>query len=275
MFLDRQSVRRRRHLTRRLRQAERALLSVAIVLGGLAALYGLYVVVVLGDAFVVRRIVVDGDLRVLTAEGIAGLSGVREGDPLFWISGGEVHRHISAEPWVKAAAVARRLPDTLWISVEEHRPAAIVAADAGLFFVDAGGHPFKRVDAGDDKGFPVFTGIAVGEKGAGAPEEAGRIREMLSLCDLFRAAAFGASREIAEVHFDRIAGYSLIAGEPPVQILLGHASLAERMGAVDRMAAAIQERLPAGRQAAGGRGRIQYLLANEPGRIVVKYHDSA
>ncbi len=261
VFLKRQSVRRRRDWTRRLRQVERGLLSTAIVMAGLALLYGLYLVVFTGEAFAVKRIVVDGEWKYLTAEGLGGLSGVREGDNLFWISVADVHSRLATEPWVKATAVRRRLPDTLMVYVEEHRPAALLALDSGLCYVDADGATFKWAEGNDDRDFPVLSGLSAADCGPQSEDDSLRLKEMLLLMELFRATGFGKERDVAEVHFDRITGYSLVTKESPSQILFGHSALAERAAALDRMGPAILSR----------EGRIQYMLANEPGRIIVKY----
>ena len=264
VFLKRQTVRRHRDWTRKLRQVERALLAVVLVFAGVGLLYGLYLVVFLGDTFAVRRIIVDGEWRALSAQGLAELSGVKEGDNLFWISVGEVHERLRADPWVKATAVRRRLPDTLWIYVEEHAPAAILASGAGLFYVDSEGTPFKRVEATDGKDYPVFTGVELGEDTALSGEDALRVREMLRLIGLFRASQFGRERDVAEIHYDRMTGYALVTRAQPMQILFGQAALADRMAELDRLRTAIGSR----------EGRIQYMLANEPGRIIVKYQTS-
>ena len=264
VFLKRQSVRRRRDWTRKLRQVERALLSVVLVFAGVGLLYGLYLVVFLGDTFAVRRIIVDGEWRALSAQGLAELSGVKEGDNLFWISVGEVHRRLRSDPWVKATAVRRRLPDTLWIYVEEYVPAAILASGGGLVYVDGAGVPFKRVEASDNKDYPVLTGIEPGEDATLSDGDAARVREMLALLDLFRTTALGKERDVAEIHFDRMTGYALVTRLQPMQILFGQAALADRMAELAKLQTAIGSR----------GGRIQYMLANEPGRIIVKYQTS-
>lgn len=263
VFLERQSVRRKRNITKRLRQFERVLLSVAFVLAGLACLYGLYVALFMGDTFTIKKIVVDGKWRYLSATGLAELSGVKEGDNLFWISTNDVHEKLSLDPWVRSAAVVRRLPDTLWIFVEEHEPFAIASFEDGLFYVSKDGTLFKKLEQGDDKNFPVFTGIAM--KG-GILEEDGAscVNDMISLVSVFRSLAFGRGKEIAEVHFDNVAGFSIITRDEPMQILFGKSNFADHAAKLDEMFFAITER---------GK-RIQYLLANESNRVVVRYQSS-
>lgn len=261
VFLKRQSVRRRRDWTRKLMQVERVLVSVAIVLAGLACLYGFYFVVFTGGTFAVKRIVVEGEWHNLTAEGLAELSGVKEGDNLFWVSVGDVHERLRIDPWVKATAVRRRLPDTLWVYVEEHKPAALLSTGSGLFYVDEDGLPFKAAEGSDDRDFPVLSGVAEEEGGELSAESAARVKQMLELAGFFRKTAFGGGLDVAEVHFDEVLGYSIVTRESPMQIIFGQADLVNRVAALDRMSEPIL-----------GRGaRIQYMLANEPGRIIVRF----
>jgi cell division protein FtsQ len=263
LFLERQSVQRRRRWVKGLRQFERVLIAALGVVVGLFALYGLYRVVFLGSVFQVQKIVVDGNWHYLSADWVARLSGIKRGDNLFWMSVGQVHERLSSEPWIKRTAVRRRLPDTLWIYVEENRPAAIAAAGC-LFYVDAEGTVIKRVEGGEAKDLPVLTGLSLSESGELAEGEGERLRGMLSLLDLASHSSFIEGRGIAEIHIDAVKGYSIITRREPVEILLGTEALAERMAQLDRMSSAI---------AAHG-GRIKYMLANEQGRMVVGYRPS-
>ncbi|HPQ80485.1 MAG TPA: FtsQ-type POTRA domain-containing protein [bacterium] len=261
VFLRRQSVRRRRDWKRKLMQVEHALVSVAIVLAGIACLYGLYLVVFTGDTFAVKRIVIEGEWRNLSAEGLAELSGVKEGDNLFWVSVSRIHDRLSLDPWVKATAVRRRLPDTLWVYVEEHKPVALMSTSSGFRYVDSDGVPFKDAEVSDDRDLPVITGLFETPGGEITDEAVGRAREMIGLMELFCGTGFGRAQDVAEIHYDEVEGYSIITRERPMQILFGQADLAERVASLERMREAIE-----------GRGmRIQYMLANEPGRVTVRY----
>jgi len=260
VFLKRQTVRRRRRWGERLRQIERALLSVLIVVIGLAALYGLYRVVFLGSAFELERIVVEGDWKYLSPDEVASLSGVRKGDNLFWMSVDDVYGKLDGNPWVKEAAVRRRLPDTLQIYVEEYRPVAIVLS-RGFHYVDGESNIVKQLAPYDDRDMPIITGIEFGE-GLGPDDESlARLGRALNIIDVLSSSRFGREYGVAEVHFDEVDGYSFMTRREPMQALLGHSNFAERVSKIDRMRRAIAAR----------QGRIQYMLADEDGRIIVKY----
>lgn len=264
VFLERQEVRRKRDIGKKLKQLERILVSFGIVLMGLVAIYGLYQLVFMGSTFAVAKIVVEGKWRHLTAEGLAELSGVKEGDNLFWIGTGDVKERIKQEPWVEAIAVQRRLPNTLWIYVEEHRPLALVSGDEGLFCLDEHGSVFKALEGKDGKDLPVITGLKISGSGEIADADKPRLGEMIKLMGLFLDSEFGVLRDISEMHFDNAAGYSLITKKEPMQILFGHKDFKERIENLSSMAHAITSRA----------WRIQYMLANEPKRIIVKHVNS-
>lgn len=264
VFLDRQEVRRKRDFGKKLKQLERLLVSFGIVLMGLAAVYGLYQLVFMGQTFAVAKIVVEGKWRHLTAQGLAELSGVKEGDNLFWIKIDDVKDRIKQEPWVESVAVQRRPPNTLWMYVEEHRPVAIFAGDGGLHCVDDREAVFKAVEAGDAKDLPVITGLKMQEDGGIAEDDRLRLGQMLGLMDFFVKSEFGAERGISEIHYDGAAGYSLITKKEPMQILFGFENFKERIENLSRMTRAISSRP----------GRIQYMLANEPKRVIVRYANS-
>lgn len=264
VFLKRQQVRRKRDLGKKLKQLERALISIAIVFAGFMCLYGIYQMIFMGSTFSVERIVVDGKLTNLTARGIAELSGVKDGDNLFWVDIGDVKARLKQEPWIESLAVQRRLPGTLWIYVEEHTPAAIAVGGNDLYYLNDKGGAFKTVEAHEEKDLPVFTGLKISDDGLLPSEDALRAQAMLGLMGLFLASDFGGARDISEIHYDNAEGYSIITKKEPVQILFGHAAFEERIGEISRLAGEITSRP----------GRIQYMLANEPKKIIVRYQSS-
>lgn len=260
-FLNRQKVKASRDWVRKLKFFERALFSLGIVFLGLAALYGLHQVVFMSSAFAINNITVDGSLRYATANGITELSGVKKGDNLFWVSVSDVRDRVRMNQWVKSAAVRRMLPDTLCIYVEEYAPVALALSNGELYFVDANARPFKRVESDDEKDFPVLTGLEIDDGGNFFGEDKERAATMLALISEYEKGRFGTERGAAEVSHDKADGYSLITLHKPVQILFGHSAFGEKLSLIDRMLEAISSRP----------GRIQYILANEAGRLIVKY----
>jgi cell division septal protein FtsQ len=263
VFLKRQDVRRRRQWGRRLKQVERLLLSLLVVVVGLAMLYGLYRLVFMGFAFGVKRVEVEGSWSMLEAGDVARRSGVEAGDNLFWISVEEIHDRLSEEPWIKEVAVRRRLPSTLCIYVEEYNPWAIVASN-DFYFVDREGTLIKKVESGEGKDLPVMSGLSVGSDGEMGDVDRARLSEMLAMLDAFDASLFGRNEGVAEINYDDVQGYSIVTRQNPMRILIGKEDAGARIMQVDRMMKAIT----------AGRPPIRYMIAKENGRVIVRYRPS-
>ena len=263
VFLKRQDVRRRRQWGQKLRQIERALLSMLIMVVSLAAVYGLYRLVYMGSAFEIERVVVEGSWNKLSGDEIAVRSGVKAGDNLFWISVDDVHERLRNVPWIEEVAVRRRLPDTLHIYVEEFTPVAILAANA-FYFVDDDGTLIKEVDAGEGMDLPVLSGLSVTGTGEIGKDDSKRLKDMLSILDVFGRSRFGREDGIAELNYDDVRGYSIVTRNNPIRVLLGKRDLAERVRQVDRMIGAMTADMPP----------IRYMIANENGRVIVRYRPS-
>ncbi len=262
IFLKRQRVKKRSQWISRLRQVERALFSVVLVLFGLSCVYGIYVMVFMGPSFSVERIVVEGRWRHLGADPLAEQSGVREGDNLFMLSVSDVHDRLKRDPWVKRTAVRRMLPDTLWIYVEEEDPIAVISGNE-MIYLSADNEMIKEMERGEIKDLPVFTETGCGGDVEGELCEV-RSNIMISILEDFKGSDFGERSEVAEINYDNILGYSIVAGEEPIRIILGHSAFAERIARVDGMISAILSR----------QGRVKYMIANEKGRVVVGYEAS-
>lgn len=260
VFLKRQDVKKRSQWGKKLRQLERILLSMLVVVAGLAALYGLYRIVFMGSVFSIEKLEVVGEWRMLDAESVARRSGVNAGDNLFWISVESIHGRLSEEPWIKEVTVRRRLPHTLCIYVEEFRPAAIVAAN-DFHFVDAEGRLIKKVDPDEEKDLPVISGLTVSSDGTMKQKERERLVEMLGMLKKFDSTRFGREEGIAELNYDEVRGYSIMTDEHPMQVLIGSVDVEKRIDQIDRMMKAITADRPP----------VVYMIANENGRIIVRY----
>lgn len=257
VFKQRQVVKKRRQWVRRLKQIERILLTTAGVLAGLAFIYGLYLLIFISGFFAVKNIVAEGEWRHLTAARLADLSQVMNTDNLFWLSMDEVHAKLMQEPWVKSAAVRRKPPDTLWIYAEEYKPIAIIG-DGNLMYVDQSGKIFKQVDPAEEKDYPIFSGVGFDTP---SDDTKTRVDGMIELMNSFRNSSFGKDLDVAEVHFDDAYGYSLVTKNKPMQIFFGYAAFNEVLAKLERLSDEIAKR----------NGRITYMMANEPERLIVKY----
>ena len=88
--------------------------------------------------------------------------GVARGDPLLRIDLAQARARLEANPWVAAARVERRWPDTLHIRIVERRPMALWQHRGALGVVDRAGRVLTRSGVGRFAGLPLIVG-------AGAP----------------------------------------------------------------------------------------------------------
>lgn len=76
------------------------------------------------QGFTVANIMVEGRVNTDPAV-LLGLVNMREGDPLFAFNPSEAKEMIERISWVKSVQVERRLPDTIYIALNERKPLAI------------------------------------------------------------------------------------------------------------------------------------------------------
>ena len=120
--------------------------------------------------FVVKRVYSEG--RVLADD--AALAKALEpyyGRPILMVELNELKARVEQIPWIRTASVGRRLPDTLWIRLDEHRPVARWLDGSRQLLVSDAQEVFQVNNAGRYKELPLLFG-------KGAPD---RARELLQL----------------------------------------------------------------------------------------------
>lgn len=145
--------------------------------------------------FAVQQIKIFGAEAADRAEIIAG-AGLRRGLSIWRIDPRELERRVAAHPWVKQALVRREFPRRVVVSVEEWRPAAIVALER-LYYVDAAGVVFKAVGETDPVDLPLITGV----RSAGLPLEERSTQKKLSEVLALARAVEGANLRLSEIRF--------------------------------------------------------------------------
>ena len=117
--------------------------SLAVLLVGSPAALAAWVLT--SPDFTLRQISVTG-VGVVSADWVRAELAPLTGRPLVELPGDPVERLLEAHPWVRRAAVRKRLPDRLEVTLEERRPAALLGRDGELFFLDADGVAFAPFD---------------------------------------------------------------------------------------------------------------------------------
>lgn len=251
--------RKRRRFFRLVGKIQRISAVVLVWMLGLAVIYGMYIVVFQHPYFQVDEIKVEGDLRALNTEQVIESSGVREGDQLLRVPVAGVQKRLMENPWVKEAAVHRKLPHMVWIYIKEYVPEAIVHS-GGWRYVDGMGDVFKTLSALDKKDYPVITGLGAVPFGN---DEAYRekMSQILGVKRIYERSFFGEIYGLSEIHFDENRGVSIMTQNDPMELRLGFDSYDEKLERLQVVYPAIKSH----------GGVISYVDFGSPGKVVVKY----
>jgi cell division protein FtsQ len=136
--------------------------------------------------FAVADIQVEG--RVMTArDAILGAVDARRGTPIFRVDPVAAKAQLEALPWVRSAAVERRLPDTLFVRLVERRPLAIWQNKGKLALIDDQGVAITSEQLGRYPGLLMVVG-------EDAPPHAAALIDMLQREPMLAARVTAAVR---------------------------------------------------------------------------------
>jgi cell division protein FtsQ len=116
--------------------------------------------------FRLKTIEVEGASPMATAD-IVKATGVYKNQPLLGLDLTALRKNVEQVGWVKDARVVRLLPDTLVISVVEHRQLAVWQHDGRQFVIDDHGQVIKEADPARFARLPLVVGEGAAEH---APE---------------------------------------------------------------------------------------------------------
>jgi cell division protein FtsQ len=115
---------------------------------------------------VVRDIQVDGRATTDTATILAALD-AHAGSPILAVSPSRAKQQLEALPWVRSAAIERRLPSTLYVHLVERRPLAVWQHDGGkLDLIDRDGAVIPVTDLSRFAKLPSVIGDDQARHGA-------------------------------------------------------------------------------------------------------------
>jgi cell division protein FtsQ len=96
---------------------------------------------------------------------VASVTGLDERDNLLLLSTDGLEKDILSLPWVAAAEVDRRLPDTVRVKIEEREPALVIEVPSGRWTIDAHGRVLEEGRASPK--LPILSGAITGGLEAG------------------------------------------------------------------------------------------------------------
>ena len=170
--------------------------------------------------FQAHTIRVSGQQRLTEAQ-VLNQAGIRLGDNLLALNLRVVRERLLDHPWILRAQVAREIPNTLVIRVEEHVPLARL--DLGRkYFIDTEGRIFKEVAKSDTEDLPLVQGLAFGDIRLGEEPPGSALAAVVQVLRICRndEGPIGTA-EIEKVHLDKELGVSLILKADQRRIKLG------------------------------------------------------
>lgn len=184
------------------------------------------------EFFALANLSIEGGKR-LSAEEIAAMGGVGEGDNVLGINIADVQRRIAASEWVESVSVTRILPDGLTIEIREREPAFLTRRDEQLYYADINGQPIAAV--GVDK----FISLPLLEKEDGVGVGPG-VRQLLEEVSR-NALPFGMS-QIAWLRQDSAEQFSLFLEKPRVLVQLDGTDLRATLACLVKLWADLEGR---------------------------------
>jgi cell division protein FtsQ len=121
----------------------------------------------------VRQVLVEGREETASEDLMAALQ-VSRGEPILALAPTEIKARLEALPWIRSATVERRLPDILYLKLEEFEPMALWQRSQELVLVSRSGEVIPVPKIAPFGNLPVIVGD-------GAPAHAPGLFEMLAL----------------------------------------------------------------------------------------------
>ncbi|MDB9822727.1 FtsQ-type POTRA domain-containing protein [Deltaproteobacteria bacterium] len=166
----------------------------------------------------------------------------------------KIKEKMESHPWVRSVDLEKRFPHTLIIEAEREMPAALVVSDR-LSYMNRWGTIFKEVERGDDKNYPLVTGIS---KTGGVSDE--QLKIAAFVLDLFKSETGEWShKELSEIHVSEEGDVSLYSISMSAVIRLGSKELQIKKDELKKIAEHLRET-----------GRINMVTA-----IDLNYEDGA
>jgi cell division protein FtsQ len=115
--------------------------------------------------FVVTDIVVEGRTTTDTATIVAALD-AHAGTPILAVNPTRAKQQLEALPWVRSAAIERRLPGTIFVHLVERRPLAVWQHDGKQELIDRDGTVIPVTDLSRFAKLPTVVGDDEARRGA-------------------------------------------------------------------------------------------------------------
>jgi cell division protein FtsQ len=233
---------------------------VLIILSAL--LVGGYLYLSKSDYFAVRHLKIAG-MSQLTRDQVLTATGLDRPVNNLTFDSQAAERSLGSLPWVEEAHISRTLPDGLLVEVMEYKPKALVSLDQ-LYYLDAKGRAFKKLDPGEKADLPIISGFSLDELVSGGPLVQTALSEVFQLMDILdqRTDEFRLD-SISEFNYDHDLGLTVFTRRTGLKLRVGFGSYLEKFRRLGRVMAYLK----VNGQAAG----LNYIHLETPPRVVLSY----
>lgn len=241
----------------------RGILGFAMVVGiGGTVAWGARKYVKTSPRFAVSEIVTMGAKR-RSAEDLATTAGIAKGQNVFTTDLDRARARLVTDPWIADAHLARQLPGTVFVHVEEREAAGLLSTGEGTYLVMRDGSIIKKVEAGDPVDLHVVTGIKVQQL---VDDREGALRTVHRALDLafdYDHCPLAQRSPLEEVHVEPNGDMTLVIGKSGVALQLGGAPYRRKLEQAVRVVAELDRR---------GAKPDTIMLDNDarPDRVVVR-----
>ncbi len=219
----------------------RAVIGIALVVGvSVMCALGTRRYVTTTPRFSVSVIDVSGNAR-RTPDDIATEAGIVKGENVFALDLERARSRLLADPWIRDASIARRLPGMITVQVTEREAAAIVAL-GDSYLASRDGEIFKRLEAGDPTDLPAVTGLTSDAVAEDRDAAVRSIRRALDLATEYERTPLATRAPLQEVHLADGQALTLFVGKSAIALELGVAPFHQKLEEAARVLAELERR---------------------------------
>jgi cell division protein FtsQ len=222
-------------------RAFRTLAGFVLVIGiSSSVAYGARRYVKTTPRFAVSEILVDGAKHRSESE-IMGEAGIAMGTNIFGVDLDGARAKLLADPWIREATLARRLPGSIAVHVVEREAGAIVALGQS-YLATREGEIFKPLEAGDPTDLTIITGLLPDAVDNDREAAARSIRRALDVALEYEHSPLASRAPLQEVHVAEDSAITLIVGKKAIALTLGQPPFRRKIEEASRVMTELEQR---------------------------------
>ena len=211
----------------------------------LALAYGVYrtsAIAAHAHVLQVDTITVRGNQRLSKGEVLAVLNGLR-GESLVWTDLDLWRKRLMASPWIRDAALRRRLPSTVEVVVSERQAIGIGRINADMYLVDERGVIIDQYGPQyADLDLPIIDGLSAAPGDGGSLTDEARAELAARVIAAVKSKP-NIARRLSQVDVTDLHNASVILSGDPAMLQLGEDQFLARLQAYLDLAPTLRERV--------------------------------